>query len=208
MLSIKTFLLFTSVTSAAVVSSQRETRDSQILSDLKGLDKSIKTLTTSIEHYHGGVPIISVIVGLPVLGAAIGVHIANRKCYHNALALSEENSEDITAIFDYVKDTISNDIPACVAAAKEKKAQFVDAGVRAIVIGSFYLLKYDHDTFSAVLLEKADPDERSRGEAIANAIHDSIQNGIDYFSELDDDVEMDDGLLEGDFDLKYPTKSR
>lgn len=162
--------------------SKRETSEAQILSDLVHLDDSINDLTSSINDYNGGLPLISVIESTPVLGAIIDVHLANRKCYYDSMELPQLDSEKSTVILDYISDTISKDIPAGVAAIEKKRPQFESAGLTSVVLGSLRLLEYDHDTFSEVLLEKAAPDTQPRGEVIVKAIHDAIQDGIDYFS--------------------------
>jgi len=83
-----------------------------------------------------------------------------------------------------VNKSVAISIPAGIKALKAKKPRFTEAGLVPTVIASLKLLKYDHDTFSAAVLQKLTLNAEKMAEATAGVkiIDDALADGIAYFS--------------------------
>lgn len=150
-----------------------------IMSDLVALDNSVNTLRTSIDSYTGGL-----ISATLVLLAGAGVHLTNRKCYYDAMAIPNQNAPDSYTIIKYVNDTLCEDIPNSVTALEEKYDLVEKDGLTAEFKSALELLKSDHDTFSAVLKGKAsqDPQIQAFATYVVKVIDDSLAKAIVIFS--------------------------
>lgn len=73
------------------------------------------------------------------------------------------------------------DIPNSVDVLESKKPLFQASFQDPVILAGLQLLKYDHDTFSAALMNKTTGDQ-VQGNAVVKKIDDALQNGIDFFS--------------------------
>lgn len=81
--------------------------------------------------------------------------------------------------------TVDISIPNATRNLKTKAPAFKEGGLTPVVVASLKLLLYDHDSFSAAVLAKADRGvgeaKVKEGEAAVENIHDAIQDAIDFF---------------------------
>lgn len=148
-----------------------------IISDIGGIDTAVKSLTTSINAYQGGV-----VEATPLFAGVLDIHLVNRKAYVDAMAPLTANSTESGEIVTFTNNTVGQSIPASVAALEAKKPQLVAAGLSSMIVPGLQLLKSDHDSYSAELLAKVSLDWLARGQAVVAEIDNAIQDGIDYFS--------------------------
>lgn len=137
----------------------------------------MNALTASLDSYNG-----SLIQAAPISADILAIHLANRKAYADAELATPQNTTVSNEIIDYVFKTVGVDILNSVKVLESKKADFEASGLTDVVLGGLELLKNDHDTYSAALLNKTAPDTRARGEEVVKIIDDALQNGIDDFS--------------------------
>ncbi|KAH6723298.1 hydrophobic surface binding protein A-domain-containing protein [Leptodontidium sp. MPI-SDFR-AT-0119] len=175
MVSVKTFFLFATTTLAAAIPSSPSAK--LIYSDLVALDNSVLSLKSSIENYTGGL-----LTATPILGGITAVHLANRKAYTDALIIHKATLSDSKIIVDFVSDTLAKHIPQSVDILESKKELFEKDQLEGTVVGSLKLLKYDHDTLSAALVEKVDPAVLPQAKVAVEVIDDALDSGIATFS--------------------------
>ena len=178
MVSFKPLSLFAATAFAAVEPISIHSPGSDlIIADLVNLDNSVKVFTATINNYTGGIPDAT-----PILLAIGGVNAANRKAYYDSMAIANQSVADSLTIVNYVNDTLVKDIPAGVQTLEKKKQLFVDAGLTPVVVSNLELLKYDHESFSAVLASKAALETHPEVAYVVKVIDDSIKGGIADFS--------------------------
>lgn len=150
-----------------------------VLLDLKVLDDSVKGLTTAIDFYPGGI-----VEATGVLTAFGAVHAANRKCFATCEIIKNLTASDSYTIIKYVTATLAVDIPAGIKALEAKKEKFVEANLKAQVVSSLDLLKYDHESLSQVLAKKEsqEQDVQLKTYVMVKDIDDAIKGGITAFS--------------------------
>ncbi|PVH87465.1 hypothetical protein DL98DRAFT_525511 [Cadophora sp. DSE1049] len=175
MVFIKSLLLFTTTALAAAIPSSPSAK--LIYSDLVALDKSVLALKSAIQSYTGGL-----LTATPILGGVTAVHLANRKAYTDALLIPNATLADSQIIVDFVSDTLAKHIPESVDILEGKKSLFEKDQLEGTVLGSLELLKYDHDTLSAALVEKVDPRVLPQAKVAVKVIDDALDGGIATFS--------------------------
>lgn len=177
MVNIKSLLFLAPAVTALVAQPRDLVTASTIIQDIMNIDTGVNALTASLEAYNG-----SAIQALPIGSDILAIHLANRKGYADALLIAPQDSADSNAIIDYTFQSVGIDIPHSVDVLKSKKQDFEAAGMTDIVLGGLELLKNDHDTFSAALLNKTSPDTTARGAVVVKIIDDALQSGIDDYS--------------------------
>ncbi|KAH7354917.1 hydrophobic surface binding protein A-domain-containing protein [Rhexocercosporidium sp. MPI-PUGE-AT-0058] len=175
MVSIKTLFLFATTTLEAAVPSAPSSK--LIYSDLVALDNCVLSLKSSIQDYSGGL-----LSATPILGGITAVHLANRKAYTDALLIPNATPSDSQIIVDFVSETLAKHIPESVEILESKKELFEKDQLEGTVVGSLRLLKYDHDTLSAALVEKVDPAVLPQATVAVKVIDDALDMGIATFS--------------------------
>ena len=169
-------------TSSALPSVKRSTAQ-DVVNDIYAIDGGVKALEAHVSSYNTGSFPTSLVNGVPILVDVVDIHVSNRKGYLDAITASTFSNADSLTIVAAVEDTVAVDIPNAVTELKSKKQNFDAAGLTAIVIASLELLKYDHDTFSAAVVQKLTLDPATLAEANAGVavIHDALVDGISYF---------------------------
>lgn len=81
-----------------------------------------------------------------------------------------------------MSDTLAKHIPQSVDILESKKELFEKDQLEGTVVGSLKLLKYDHDTLSAALVEKVDPAVLPQAKVAVEVIDDALDSGIATFS--------------------------
>lgn len=181
MVNFKPLLLLASTASALAVKNRNIERSlvdaSTIIQDIQNIDDGVNALTASLEAYNGGL-----LGATPITADIAAIHVANRKGFVDANLIAPQNTTTSNEIIDYVFKTVDIDIPNSVKVLESKKADFEAANLTEVVLAGLVLLKNDHDTFSAALLNKTAPDTEARGLLAVKIIDDALQNGIDDFS--------------------------
>ncbi|KAF2995361.1 hypothetical protein E8E13_003104 [Curvularia kusanoi] len=153
--------------------------------DIINIHNAVLALDAIVQAYDGGAFPTSLVDGTPILLGVAKIHEVNRAGYVHALAALPFSVEDTAEVIDTVTDTVNVSIPAATQHIKEKLAEFKRGLLVPAVIASLKLLEYDHDSFSAAVLAKANT---GVGEAkiqegydgVAN-IHNAIQSAIDFY---------------------------
>jgi hypothetical protein len=148
-----------------------------IITDLQGIDTTVNALHASTTDWDGGIPGL-----VPITAGIAAVHVANRKAYADALLAPQFDSADSNTIVNFLFATVVVDIPSAVQETIARKPQFAADGQTAVVESSLKLLKNDHDTLSAILLEKTSANAVARAGTAVKIIDDAIQSGIDAFA--------------------------
>lgn len=172
-------LALTALSSALpTTSNKRDVITAQtLIADIKGIDDGTNALTASLNAYNGGL-----LNETSILDDIAAIEVANRKGYADAnLRLAPFSASDAKAIVDYTIASVGVDIPNSVQVLETKKSLFAAEGQQGLILSGLELLKYDHDSFSAVLLEKTPTDEAA-GDAVVAKINDALQGGIDDYS--------------------------
>lgn len=178
-------ILFTFINSSTGSTISKRGTAQDVISDIKAIDSGVQSLTAHVSSYSSGNFITGLVNGVLVLGDVVDIHLSNRKGYLDATTASKFTADDSTAIVNVVSSTVAIDIPNSVNVLKSKREQFKQAFLTPVVIASLELLLYDHDTFSAAVLDKLTLDAATLAQANAgiNGIHDALEDGIAYFEE-------------------------
>lgn len=147
-----------------------------IVSDINAINTGVQHARAGIAGYNGGL-----ISETPIVTSFTEIHLANRKGFADANLAPKFDAAGSKKIVQSVIDTVEKTIPASVRELKAKKALFEKSGQDTLIVSTLQLLLNDHDTFSAAVRKKLSTDF-ARADAAVAVIHDSIQDGIDYFS--------------------------
>ncbi|KAF2720277.1 hypothetical protein K431DRAFT_285943 [Polychaeton citri CBS 116435] len=153
-------------------------RDAQsVYDDITAIDTNVRKLTAALTAYNGGIRETQ-----PTFDASIAVHYVNREGFRHAYESASFSSADSKRIVDHVNDSVGVSIPAGLQVLEAKKPLFDDAQVSSLVKAAVDLLKYDHETFSAVVGTKLSLDQTAPGLAAAGKIDAALQAASLYYT--------------------------
>ena len=148
-----------------------------VYNDITGIDTAVRKLNAALTAYNGGI-----LESQPTLDASIAVHAVNRKGFADATASGPFSAADSKRIVDHVNDSVGISIPASVKVLEAKKPLFDQAQVSSLIKATVDLLKYDHETFSAVTGTKLSADQAAPGLAAAGKIDAVLQEASLYYT--------------------------
>ncbi|KAH7071802.1 hydrophobic surface binding protein A-domain-containing protein [Paraphoma chrysanthemicola] len=153
--------------------------------DVINIHNAVLALDSTVRSFTGSPLPTSLIEGTPILLGVAEIHRVNRAGFRHALAALPFSVDDSVQIIDTVVSTVDVSIPNATRNLKTKAPAFKEGGLTPVVVASLKLLLYDHDSFSAAVLAKADRGvgeaKVAEGEAAVKNIHNAIQDAIDFF---------------------------
>lgn len=160
------FLLLAPLAVSSTLHIRQSAGAQQILQSITNIDTAVQGLITALNGYTGGVN-----QSLPVFGASLEIHRVNREGYEANMAVPGPLTSSESQMVDQrVNDTVGVSIPAATQILEDKKPLFDAAALSSLMPAVINLLKYDHETFSAVVGEKLSLDGLPGGLAGAGKI--------------------------------------
>jgi hypothetical protein len=152
-----------------------------MLADITVLDNNVKSLTSAIKGYNGG--IFGIVQMASITTAFAAVHTSNRKAYSDAQFIASQFSDaDSASIVTLVQKTLVLDNPLAVALLESKKALFAQSLLTGAISSALKTLMDDHVTLSAALAQWVSPSELTAANQAVATITASLQEGIDCYS--------------------------
>lgn len=151
----------------------------QVNADIVTLDNSVKTLTTSVQNYHGG---LLNETGITLNLALVAANTAKGGTDANALPSTTLSNNEACSVISTVKQTLDIDNPAAVDALIAKKAFFQQSLQDGLVQAGLKLLLSEHLYFSDAILERTPLGALGGANEAVDVISNALQRGINEFA--------------------------
>ncbi|KAG6363127.1 hypothetical protein INS49_008222 [Diaporthe citri] len=175
MVNFGSFFLFATAITALPSLVRRDTAET--LANLKGIDNSTRSLTTTVTSWDGS---LLGALGIQSAATAVGTQIDNA----NTAASDEPqaSSADSQTIITYVTGTLTPDIQASLTALTNRKADFQSLGITSIVLSTLQSLQSKSAALGTTLVNIASADQKAAAQSAADAINAAFAAAVTAFS--------------------------